>query len=838
MNRCRCWLRTAGLVVAACSFMLTDSRPAHAAAPSLGSITPYGAQRGTEAEITFSGARLTDAQEILFYYPGITVSHFEVVNDNSVKTKLAIAPDCRLGIHAMRVRTATGVSELRTFMVGALPDVAEVEDNSDFAKPQPINLDCTVNGVAQNEDVDYYAVAAKKGERITAEVEGIRLGVTFFDPYVAIMDMGRFELANSDDSALVWQDAVASVVAPEDGNYVVQVRESAYGGNGSCVYRLHVGRFPRPRAIVPAGGKLGQAVDLRWLGDVAGESVQQIAIPADAPSAFGLFAQDALGVAPSPNVFRVGDLDNVIETEPNNTAAEATMFEAPRALNGVISEAGDVDSFKFAAKPGQVYDIRVHARGIRSPLDSVLVISNSAGGGVANNDDSGGPDSYVRFTAPADDQFVISVRDHLGKGGPDFAYRVELTPVKPTLTLGVAERQQYIDTTISVPKGNRSAALITASRGDFGGDLTIDMRGLPPGVALETLPMVANQTLVPVLLSAAPDAALSGALVDVVGKPVDAAVPVEGRLSQTTMLVRGQNNILVWGHTANRLATVITEETPFKIEIVQPKVPLVHDGSMNLKIVATRKEGFTAPIAVSMLYNPPGVGSGSSVTIPEGQNEALIPLNANGGAEVKIWKIVVMGEATVGNGPVLVASQLADLEIAPRFFTFAFEAAAAEQGQETDVVIKVTKEKDFEGAATVELLGLPNEVTTAPLEFTKDSTELVFKVKTTMNSPEGRHQTLLCRAVVTANGEPITHTLSSGELRIDKPLPPKVDAPVPAAAPMPAVVAVAEKPPEKRLTRLEQLRLDREKAKQATAPAAAEPAPAAPAVPVPAAPAP
>ena len=69
-----------------------------------------------------------------------------------------------------------------------LKDVEEVEPNNDFAKPQSIAMNVTVNGVADNEDIDYYAVEAKKGDRITAEVEGIRLGLTLFDPYVAILD--------------------------------------------------------------------------------------------------------------------------------------------------------------------------------------------------------------------------------------------------------------------------------------------------------------------------------------------------------------------------------------------------------------------------------------------------------------------------------------------------------------------------------------------------------------------------------------------------------------------------------------------------------------------------
>lgn len=794
---------------------LAGHQAVQAASPSLGSIAPYGVQCGTEVEVSFNGGNLGDAEEILLYYPGISVTHLEPAGEGTVKTRLAIAPDCRLGIHAVRVRTATGITNLRTLMVGALPEVAEVEPNSEFTSPQKIDLDHTVTGYADNEDVDYFVVEAKKGERITAEVEGIRLGNTFFDPYVAIMDKDRFELSSCDDSALVWQDAVASIIAPEDGPYIIEVRESAFAGNGACTYRLHVGRFPRPTATLPAGGRPGETLEVKWLGDVLDERMETITLPGEPPALFGLFAQDDKGIAPSPNAFRIGDLGNVIEVEPNDAADAATAFEAPMALGGVVSKPGDIDYFKFTAKQGEQLDVRVLGRGVRSPLDPVLNINRLDGSGVAGNDDSGGPDAYVRFSAPADDTYVLSVRDHLGQGGVDYAYRVELTPVKPTLTMGLPERQQYVDVTVSVPKGNRTAFLVSASRGDFGGDLNVEMPNLPPGVAMETMTMAANQSTVPVLLSAAADAPTSGALVDVVGRPTDPNLNVVGHLSQTTGLARGQNNILVWGHTADRMATAVTAEAPFTIEVVEPQVPLVRDGSMGLKVVATRKEGFTAPISVRLLYNPPGVGSSNDVSIAEGQTEAIIPLTANGGAEVRVWKIAVMGEASVGNGSVLLSSQLANLDVAEPFVGFAFNSAAVEQGQETEVVINVTNNKPFEGPATIELLGLPNEVTTEPAELTKDQAELVFKVKTTANSPAGRHKTLLCRAVIMANNEPITHTLGTGELRIDVPLPPKANEPPPAEpTPMP-VAAAEEKPPEKRLTRLEQLRLERAKALEA-----------------------
>ena len=58
--------------------------------------------------IFFNGARLSDAKDIFFYSPGFELKKLEVVNDNQVKATVKIAPDCRLGEHAMRVRTCDG----------------------------------------------------------------------------------------------------------------------------------------------------------------------------------------------------------------------------------------------------------------------------------------------------------------------------------------------------------------------------------------------------------------------------------------------------------------------------------------------------------------------------------------------------------------------------------------------------------------------------------------------------------------------------------------------------------------------------------------------------------
>ena len=130
----------------------------------------------------------------MLYEPGIRIVKIDPQRNGTVKARLAIDGGCRPGVHALRLRTASGISNLKFFSVGTLPEIREIEPNNDCDKPQKIPLNVTVNGVVDYEDVDYFAVDLKKGQRITAEIEGIRLGETFFDPYVAILDARRIRL--------------------------------------------------------------------------------------------------------------------------------------------------------------------------------------------------------------------------------------------------------------------------------------------------------------------------------------------------------------------------------------------------------------------------------------------------------------------------------------------------------------------------------------------------------------------------------------------------------------------------------------------------------------------
>ncbi len=603
---------------------------AKAASPDLGIVLPRSAQRGGEADLVLHGQRLADAQELLFYDPSITVTSLSAANPGELKAHVKIAADAQLGEHQLRVRTATGISDLRTFYVVPFPIVESKKPNNNFHSPQPIELNVTVAGTIENEEVDYFVVQAKKGQRITAEVQGMRLGGGPFDSYVAILDTSRFELASSDDTALALQDPIASMIAPADGPYVIQIRETSYGGNGDCRYLLHVGTFPRPMGVYPLGGKVGDDLPLQFIGDVAGPIAQTVHLP-DVPAArINLFAlQDGLS-APSPNFVRASPFPNVLEVEPNNDPKTATVAKMPLplAFNGVISAPGDIDYFRFTAKKDQAIEVRVIARQLRSPLDSVLTIYNADGGGMASNDDAGGPDSYLRFNPPADGDYLLSVTDQLHQGGIDYTYRVELTPVAPQLFVTIPSVQQNSQErqAIAVPRGNRFATLLRAKREDFGGEIAIASGDLPAGVTLSSDNIPANGDTIPVLFEAAPDAPSGGKLSTLNAHCIDPNQHVDGHFQQDVDLIIGPNNTPFYTSHTDKLVVAVTNPVPFKLHIEQPKVPLVQNGQMNLKVVAERNPDFHGPIALHMLFNPPGVSSSPQVDMPGDKNEVLYPL--------------------------------------------------------------------------------------------------------------------------------------------------------------------------------------------------------------------
>ena len=164
-------------------------------------VTPRAGQRGTIVEVKLEGAYIKEAREVLFYRPGIKCIevkalpslkeprrgiHSSFVQD-IVQCRFEIAPDCPLGLHPFKLRTATELSTLSTFSVTPFPLVNEDEerqggdDTPDKAKI--VTLNSSVLGRIDNSqfaDVDLYRVSGKAGAHLSVEVDSVRLSEKFY----------------------------------------------------------------------------------------------------------------------------------------------------------------------------------------------------------------------------------------------------------------------------------------------------------------------------------------------------------------------------------------------------------------------------------------------------------------------------------------------------------------------------------------------------------------------------------------------------------------------------------------------------------------------------------
>lgn len=726
--------------------------------PRLGNILPAGGQRGTEVEVEFSGQRLADAQEVVFYSPGISVASF-TPETNRVKATLKLAADCRLGEHTMRLRTATGVSETRTFWVGPFPVLAEKEPNNDPATGQKLTNNVTIRGIVAAEDLDHFTIAAQKGQRITAEVEALRLGRSALDPFVAILDSTGKTLADSDDTAFGFQDGVVSIVAPAAGDYTVLVRETAYGGKEDYHYRLHVGDFPRPTAVYPLAAQAGARTKVSFLGDPKGELVQEIKFPSTPNEKFGVMADGA----PSPNWIRVTPFATSLEAEPNDSREQAgEARDVPVVFNGIISNPGDHDWFRFRATKGQNLQVSVFARRLRSPLDSAMQVVTPKGTPLSDNDDTAGPDSSITFKAEEDGEYAFFVRDFLRRGGPDFTYCVEIAPVASSIAVRIPEVARNDSQTrqyIAVPRGNRFAALMSVRRANVAGEVNFLAAPLPSGVQLNAESMPGKVDQFPVVFEAKVDAPVGGRLVDFLAATTNG---VEGHFRNDIELVQGPNNTSYYGTRVDKLLVAVTEAAPFRLHVEPPTVPLVQGGTMDLKVVVDRDAGFDEPIVLKSVWNPPGVTGQPDITIPKGATSGTFPLSAKPDAEMREWKIALSAAAKVNGGELMISSALTPVSVGEPFVTATMERSTCEPGKATNIVVKLEQRIPFEGKATIRIVGLSEKVSVAEKEITKDDKEVIFPIQVAADCGTGSQRNLFCSLLVKKDGVIIPHNVAAG----------------------------------------------------------------------------
>jgi hypothetical protein len=137
------------------------------------------------------------------------------------------------------------------------------------------------------------------------------------------------------------------------------------------------------------------------------------------------------GTTPAYKLFVNTGAAAMAEKEPNDGFAQAQAIGISQVIDGVISQAQDVDVFRFEGQAGQRLVFEVQAARHGSALDSLLTLYDAAGHALAVNDDFGDSlDSRIEMALPQTGAYYLSVMDAHDTGGPVHIYRLVVGPAK------------------------------------------------------------------------------------------------------------------------------------------------------------------------------------------------------------------------------------------------------------------------------------------------------------------------------------------------------------------------------------------------------------------------
>ncbi len=768
---------------------------AGAAPPSIESIVPGTGTIGGEFIVVLTGSRLKDVKELLPYRDGLTCTRFRAVSDTEVHATLNAATAAPAGAYPFRVRTPGGLSELKVVHLVGLPVIPESEPNDEPKKAQTIALNGTVSGVIDSGDVDYFAVSLRKGRRLSAEVQAVRLGGEMTDTVLTIQGPDGRRLAEADDTAITRQDPFVSIVAPADGTYTISVRDTSFGGGPSNTYALHVGEFARPIGVFPPGIQAGKSTRVRRLGLEGDLALESVIPPGDAGPWWDYFPSLAGRAAPTPTPLRVRSYACVNEADLGESTAPPDRLEAhdwPVAFHGVIGGRGDLDAFSIRVREGQTVQVEVFATRVGSPLDPILEVYDPDGEMVGRNDDDATHDSRLTFRARADGDYRIEIRDKRLEGGPDFVYRIEVEEPRPSLSLFLAGpvRKSQARQVIAVPRGNRVIAYLGVRRDGFCGPVRIETGPLPDGVSIDMTEIPEDTYLTPIVIEAADDAPLAAKLVDLKGMASTPAGTLAGGFTQLVDLLPGAGDSSYESISVGRLAVVVTEEAPYEVSLSAPAAPLARDGAIELAATVSRANGFEEAIEVSLPYLPPGVEMDGPAIVPPGRTEAVLRLSARPDADAASWRLAAEArpapprrdrrEMTLAlmaqidptgggrrrrpavDGLPQVASHFAPLKLEAAPVSGRLEPAVAEQGRSVTIACAFEPGRPFPSDMIASLEGLPPRAKASPVTIARDDRRVAFRVELAASTPAGLYEDLACRLSGQAGVRAVVYRVGRG----------------------------------------------------------------------------
>lgn len=228
-----------------------------------------------------------------------------------------------------------------------------------------------------------------------------------------------------------------------------------------------------------------------------------------------------------------------------------------------------------------VYKVQIYPPGAKLPPNGLPVAHL-----YYRNDDGGpgyGKDSLLHFTAPADGDYIVAIRDVQGLGGDQDTYRLTIRRPRPDYRLTVAPRNP------NVPVGGAVPVTVTAFRTDgFEGPIEVRLEDLPAGVHAASAVIGKGQISATLALTADASANLAGAM----------PLKVTGRASVGTQAANPEDRLKLIA-LMPRPDLVMTAETK--------EITLQPGGTAEITVSINRQGSFRGRVPVEVRNLPPRV---------------------------------------------------------------------------------------------------------------------------------------------------------------------------------------------------------------------------------------
>ncbi len=646
----------------------------------LTTIHPVAVQRGTEQQVRLrSNFTLDNTYATFFDRPGITMTCAETEpieaprkNRASVGTPFRFdvqVPDNQpTGVYELRVATNQAVSSISHLLVTDYPVVVETDESNDLPDAaQPVSVPAAVCGVCErNEDVDCFRFSGVRGQQINAQVYAQRVTecihimlvkhpVYHMNPILTLIGPSGQVVAENDN--FYGGDPFLSCELPEDGEYVFRIRDVRYAGSEKFSYCLEISDRPFLKAMFPMAVQVGTSTQAEPVG-YGFDSPSPMTVQAADDEATGwrpIRYQDEDGITNEVPVLVSRD-PQYVAGNGSDSIESALTLEMPCGISGRIAVPDGAQFFGFDAKQGQRYRFEVEAHRHGLPLDGVIELLDADGkllaeGGLALaevDDTRGSPhagfwvakDGILRFSAPADGRYYVSVRDLNGRGGDHFVYYLTAQPDGPDFEL----YGEYYYAMLA--PGTRMLWFARINRlNGFDGPVTLGTEGLPAGVEMTPATIPAGMNDCAVILSAKEDAEIDASLVRIFGT---ATIPGDDESSReivrygnvTCELQQGGGSAQIRWPCKTQIVGVTEPLDLVSVEATPSEVSLEPGGraEINVKIVRQNDSQDPATLAMSHMYYtnscgdqlPPGVtlAADSRTQLKADESEATIILEA------------------------------------------------------------------------------------------------------------------------------------------------------------------------------------------------------------------